>query len=84
MLPEALRRSTYPMRDYLVQAAMRATAIALGRDLRHGRQAVTCHTLRHLLGPPAWGRQLQHHPHVHIVILGVVLAPDGSEEELTG
>ena len=26
-----------------------------------------------------WGRQLQHHPHVHIVVPGVVLAPDGRE-----
>lgn len=26
-----------------------------------------------------WGRQLQHHPHVHIVIPGVVLGPDGRE-----
>lgn len=24
-----------------------------------------------------WGRQLQHHPHVHLVVPGVVLAPDG-------
>lgn len=23
-----------------------------------------------------WGRQLQHHPHVHVIVPGVVLAPD--------
>jgi integrase len=46
-LPDALRRSTKPMSDSSVQAAMRATVVALGWDLRHGRRPVTCHTLRH-------------------------------------
>ena len=46
-LPEALRRSTKPMSDSSVQAAMRATVIALGWDRREGRRPVTCHTLRH-------------------------------------
>lgn len=26
----------------------------------------------------SWGRQLQHHPHVHLVVPGVMLAPDRS------
>ena len=46
-MPDALRRSTKPMSDSSVQAAMRATVVALGWDLRHGRRPVTCHTLRH-------------------------------------
>lgn len=46
-LPEALRRSTKPMSDSSVQAAMRATVTALGWDRRAGRRPVTCHTLRH-------------------------------------
>ena len=46
-LPEALGRSTKPMSDSSVQAAMRATVIALGWDRRHGRRPISCHTLRH-------------------------------------
>jgi integrase len=43
----AMHRSTKPLGDSSVQAAMRATIIALGWDQRHGRRPVTCHTLRH-------------------------------------
>ncbi|MCP5540433.1 MAG: tyrosine-type recombinase/integrase [Akkermansiaceae bacterium] len=46
-LPDALRRSSKPMSDSSVQAAMRATVLSLGWDRRTGHRPVTCHTLRH-------------------------------------
>jgi integrase len=46
-LASAMGKSTKPLNDSSVQAAMRATVLALGWDKRHGKRPVTCHTLRH-------------------------------------
>ena len=71
-VPDSLRGACRKHPAILYDLLLREAAGAL-KDL--------CHSKLH--GSPGftavlhtWGRQMQHHPHVHLVVPGVMLAPD--------
>jgi hypothetical protein len=56
----------------LFQAAAR-TLVEVAADPRHLRARVGCLMVLH-----TWGQNLMHHPHVHAIVTGGGLSPDGS------
>jgi hypothetical protein len=74
-LPEQLRRVAYQQQAWFYDAmfvAVSSTLNAFARDARHlgGTPGFTAvlHT---------WTRQMQFHPHLHVIMPGVVLSADG-------
>lgn len=74
-LPEELRRTAYREQAWFYDAMFKAaseTLMDFAQDERHlgGTPAFTAvlHT---------WTRQMQHHPHLHIIMPGIALSADG-------
>ncbi|TLD68528.1 IS91 family transposase [Phragmitibacter flavus] len=74
-LPDELRRFAYAHQKWFYDVMFKATA-ALLMDFAQDE--------KHLGGMPGftsvlhtWTRQMQHHPHVHVIMPGVALSEDG-------
>lgn len=74
-IPEELRRFAYQQQAWFYDAMFKAAAETL-MDFAHD--------VKHLGGTPGftavlhtWTRQMQHHPHLHVIIPGIALSADG-------
>jgi hypothetical protein len=74
-LPEQLRRFAYQQQQWFYEAMFKALSSTLNTFARDAK---------HLGGMPGftavlhtWSRQMYYHPHVHVIMPGVVLVEDG-------
>ena len=74
-LPAAIGRIAYqnkaPLYDLLFRAAAE-TLLSIARDPRHLGAEIGFFAILH-----TWGQNLEHHPHLHCVVAGGGLSPDG-------